>query len=306
MSSRKERGGEAAASPHGPTSGTRETRRATPISQPPTKLYRGRVADQIVEDLRSRILSGALPDGAQLPSERELASHYDVSGPTIRESVRVLTAMGLLSTRNGTRTTVTARGDALLAMSIASVVQFEKMSAADVFGVLEALYACAVKLAVERASEPEIASLRKAAEQAGEIMDVESGAATLLHYYATLSALSHNQLLAALCRSITEIKIGFAVKLSRGSIESWRRVAGSLHGARMDIVDAVARRDADRAVQLVCELHRKVVQRIHSSPSAKELSATDPKLTALLSAWLGANLRLGGGLAWQGRDHHPP
>jgi len=34
--------------------------------------------------------------------------------------------MGLLSTRNGSRTTVTAGATRLLAMSIASVVQFEK------------------------------------------------------------------------------------------------------------------------------------------------------------------------------------
>lgn len=69
-----------------------------PLSQPSAKLYRGRVADQIVEDLRSQILSGALPDGTRLPSERELAAHYDVSG-RIREAVRVLAAMGLLNTR---------------------------------------------------------------------------------------------------------------------------------------------------------------------------------------------------------------
>ena len=50
--------------------------------QPSTKLNRSRVADQIVDDLRSRILSGALPDGARLPSERELAVQYDVSAPT--------------------------------------------------------------------------------------------------------------------------------------------------------------------------------------------------------------------------------
>ncbi|HEY3791100.1 MAG TPA: GntR family transcriptional regulator, partial [Bradyrhizobium sp.] len=274
-----------------------------PTSQPSAKLYRRRVADQIVEDLRARIVSGALPDGAQLPSERELASHYDVSSPTIRESVRVLSAMGLISTRNGARTTVTARGDALLAMSIASVVQFEKMNAADVFGVLEALYAYVVKLAVERASDVEIASLREAAEQAGEIIDVESGAAALVHYYAALAALSHNQLLAALCRSITEIKIGLAVKLSGGSIEAWRRVAGSAHRVRMDIVDAIARRDSACAVRLISDLHRKVIQRIHSSPRAKELSATDPRLATFLSAWLGANLRLGGGFDWRDRDH---
>jgi DNA-binding FadR family transcriptional regulator len=271
-----------------------------PMSQPSAKLYRGRVADQIVEDLRSQILSGALPDGARLPSERELAAHYDVSGPTIREAVRVLTATGLLSTRNGSRTTVTAGGDTLLAMSIAAVVQFEKMTAADVLGLLGALNSYAVEQAVERASDEDIARLRRAAEQAAEIVDVESAAAALKHYFATLSAISHNPLLAALCRCITEIQIGLAVELSGGSAEDWRRVAGSLHKTRLDIAEAIAQRDSARAVQLIRDYHRRVIKRTQSSPRAKEIRETDPGLTAILSSWLRAKGRLGSALDRRG------
>ncbi|HWC80579.1 MAG TPA: GntR family transcriptional regulator [Pseudonocardiaceae bacterium] len=263
------------------------------MSQPSTRLYRGRVADQIVEDLRGQILSGALPDGARLPSERELAAQYDVSAPTIREAVRVLTAMGLLSTRNGSRTTVTASGDTLLAMSIASVVQFEKMTAADVFGLLGALNAYAVELAVDRASDEDIAGLRAAAEQAAEIADAESSAAALLNFFVTLSAISHNPLLAALCRFITQIQIGLAVELTRETNEEWGRVPRSLNRARMDIVDAVAQRDGPTAVQLIREYHAKVVKRVQSSPGAKRLRETDPGLTGALSSWLGANVGLG-------------
>jgi DNA-binding FadR family transcriptional regulator len=266
-----------------------------PLSQPSPKLYRGRVADQIIDDLRGQILSGTLPDGARLPSERELAAHYGVSGPTIRESVRVLTAMGLLATRNGTRTTVTARGDALLAMSVASVVQFAKMNATDVLGLLGALNAYAVELAVERASDQDIAALRAAAAQTGELVDVESAAAALQHYFVTLSAISHNPLLAALCRFITEIQLGLAVELSGGSTDDWQRVAGSLDRARMEIVEAIAQRDSARAVQLVRDYHRKVIKRIQISPRAQELRKADPGLTAFLSSWLGANVGLGSG-----------
>src|SRR6266700_290255 len=139
-----------------------------PITPSPAKLYRGRLADQIVDDLRGQILSGTRPDGSRLPSEQELATHYGVSGPTIREAIRVLTAMGLISTRNGSRTTVTARSDALLVMSIASVMQFEKMSANDVLGVLGELYAYSIKLAVERASDEDIDRLRAAAERTAD------------------------------------------------------------------------------------------------------------------------------------------
>lgn len=267
-----------------------------PMSQPPAKLYRGRVADQIVDDLRSQILSGALPDGARLPSEQELAIHYGVSGPTIREAIRVLTAMGLLSTRNGSRTTVTAQSDTLLTISIASVVQFEKMSAADVLGFLGALNVYAIELAVERASDEDIDRLRTAARQSAEIADVESAAAALKHYFVTLSAISHNPLLAALCRSITEIQIGLAVELSGGSTGDWGRVAGapSLRRIRMDIAEAIAERDSSRAVQLVRDYHREVIKRVQSLPRARELRENDPGLTTFLSSWLGANVSLGG------------
>lgn len=265
------------------------------MSRSSANLYRGRVADQIVEDLRRQIVSGELPDGTRLPSERELATHYDVSAPTIREAIRVLAAIGLLSTRNGSRTTVTARTDTLLAMSIASVVQFERMTASDVLGVLGALNAYAVEQAVERASDQDIAALREAAERSGEIADTESGSTALLEFFVTLSQISHNPLLAALCRFITQVQIGLAVELSKGSPGEWGRVPRSLSKARVDIVDAIARRDGPIAIELIRDYHRKAIERLQSSPGAKKLRATDPELTTALSAWLGSNVGLAGG-----------
>jgi DNA-binding FadR family transcriptional regulator len=260
--------------------------------QPRAKLYRGRVADQIADDLRGQILSGALADGSHLPSEQDLAAHYEVSGPTIREAIRILTAMGLLSTRNGSRTTVTARGDALLAMSIASVIQFEKMRVSEVLGLLGALNGYAVELAVQHASDEEITQVRQAAARSAEISDADAGAAALKEYFVTLSAISHNPLLAALCRSITEIQVGLSVELSRGSSGEWGQVTGPLAKARIAIAEAIAARDADRAVRLVRDYHTEAIKRIQSLPRVREITDTDPGLKALLFSWLGANVSL--------------
>ncbi len=249
------------------------------MAQPAARVHRVRVADQIVEDLRRQILSGELADGARLPSERALAAQYGVSAPTVREAVRVLTAMGLLRTTNGSRSIVTATTDVLLSMSIASVVQFEKMTAADVFGLLSVLNSYAVELAVERASDEDIASLRATAERAGEEADVESA---LVHYFLTLSAISHNPLLAALCRIITLIQVGLAVELSKDSGENWGAIPRSMSQARLEIVDAIAARDSRRAVQLVREYHNKVVERIQASPGAAKVRDVDPDLTTML------------------------
>jgi DNA-binding FadR family transcriptional regulator len=163
------------------------------------------------------------------------------------------------------------------------------VSAPDVFGLLGALNAYAVEQAVERASDEDIAGLRAAAEQAAKLGD----AAALLHFFVTLSAISHNPLLAALCRFITQVQIGLAVELSKEDGEEWGRVPRSLSKARMEIVDALARRDGPAAVRLVREYHDKAVKRVQSSPGAKRRRETDPGLASALSSWLGTNVGLG-------------
>jgi DNA-binding FadR family transcriptional regulator len=252
------------------------------------------VADQIVEDLREQILGGALPDGSRLPAERDLASAYDVSGPTIREAIRVLSAMGLVNTRNGSRATVSAQGDTLLAMSIASVVQVEKVGAREVLGLLGALNAYAAELAAEHASDEEITALRAAAEEAACTEDVEQSAAALRNFFAVLTGISHNPLLDALCRFIGEVQIGVSVKMSGGEGGSWGQVAGALHPERLRIVDAVAGRDPAVAAAVVRDYHRQVVERIRSVRQGEESGGSDAGLTEALAAWLRSNVVLGG------------
>jgi len=263
------------------------------MTQPARRLHRARIADQIVDDLRRQILSGDLPDGSRLPAERELAAQYGVSAPTVREAVRVLTAMGLLSTRNGSRSVVTATFDTLLSMSIASVVQFQKMTARDVFGLLTVLNSYAVELAVAQATEEDITTLRAAAQDAAEGRDDDAAAASLAHYYATLAAISHNPLLAGLCRIISSMQIGVAVELSRASGDVWGSIPRALHAERMAIVEAIEARDAVEAVRLVRDYHESLIERIQASPGAAKLRDVDPGLTRLLSSWLGDNVGVG-------------
>jgi DNA-binding FadR family transcriptional regulator len=260
----------------------------------PAPVTRRRVADQIVEDLRARILDGTLADGSKLPAERELAAHYDVSPPTIREAVRVLTAMGLIRMRNGARATVTAQGGSLLALSISSVVQFEKMGARDVLGLLGALNAYAAELAVQHATAEELAEFKDAAQRTLEPGDVRASITALKAYFGKLAEISHNPLLAALCGCITEIQLGLAAAVAGSGQEGWGSVTMSVAEMRVEIADALAERDGIRAVSLVRDYHRRVVDRVQALPRAKELADDDPGLRHMLASWLNENVRLAG------------
>ncbi|MEY3004254.1 MAG: hypothetical protein RLZZ491_1430 [Pseudomonadota bacterium] len=56
---------------------------------------------QIASAIRDAIVSGALIVGDRLPSEAELAEHFAVSRPTVREALKRLAAQSLIRTQRG-------------------------------------------------------------------------------------------------------------------------------------------------------------------------------------------------------------
>lgn len=60
-----------------------------------------RLAEQIADDLRERLLVGDLAEATELPVEETLRTHYSVSKPTFREAIRVLEAEGMITVRRG-------------------------------------------------------------------------------------------------------------------------------------------------------------------------------------------------------------
>ena len=55
----------------------------------------------IADDIRAAIVSGELGADQRLPSETELAEHFSVSRPTVREALKRLAAQSLIRTQRG-------------------------------------------------------------------------------------------------------------------------------------------------------------------------------------------------------------
>ena len=60
-----------------------------------------RIAEQVADLLRARILGGLIADGGLLPKEDVLQAEYQVSKPSLREAMRILEAEGLVTVRRG-------------------------------------------------------------------------------------------------------------------------------------------------------------------------------------------------------------
>ena len=57
--------------------------------------------DVLARELRERILSGELPEGAALPAERELVKQTQMSRATVREALRILEVQNLVRVKAG-------------------------------------------------------------------------------------------------------------------------------------------------------------------------------------------------------------
>lgn len=129
------------------------------------------VADQIKE----MILQGHLQPGDRLPSERDFAETFGVSRATIREALRSLSAIGMISIRQGDGSFVEQFKIEGLLEPLATLFQLdgaedELESFSEVREILEVEM---VALAAERASETDIENINRALEAMVE--EVRSG-----------------------------------------------------------------------------------------------------------------------------------
>ncbi|MFM2068485.1 MAG: hypothetical protein RLZZ584_3394 [Pseudomonadota bacterium] len=146
-------------------------------------------------DLRRRIVSGELGQGAALPSEAEIAQRYGVHRSTVREGLRQLEQEGLLR-RGGKKLLVSMPHHSDLANTAERALRMRQVSFLDVWQVASALEPLCAALAAVRIGDAELDQLagRLAALEAA----VGAGASPVdadIDFLAGVAAAAHNQAL---------------------------------------------------------------------------------------------------------------
>ena len=172
---------------------------------------RRRIADAIAEDLRGQIASGVIPHGARLPAERDLAERYRVSGPTVREALHGLSAMGLIDVRHGSGTYVSALTDSLVAKALGTVIQMQGVSVQDILGLLGALNNYAARSAAVSVTDADIAPLEEAIAAISAATDLDGIGRAVKQFITGLASAAHDPLLLALVRFLVDVQLELAL-----------------------------------------------------------------------------------------------
>jgi GntR family transcriptional regulator, transcriptional repressor for pyruvate dehydrogenase complex len=242
------------------------------------RMERVRIADRIIEAIRTQITTGVYVRGERLPTERELATLYDVSPSTVREALRALSSMGLVDIRHGSGTYVAGTSKGVLNSSLGAFVQFDEVGVEDLIGFMRVLLVYSIELAVSRANGADIERLRFAAEATRHCSTADDVAAAVTEFLFALAAASHQPLIDGISGFLIDLT-GRLERVSLGGRQAnaWRRQAEAASGMRHKIVDALETRDTVAAVRAVDELHDQVTAAMRITfPSFAKARLSDP------------------------------
>jgi DNA-binding FadR family transcriptional regulator len=164
----------------------------------------GRVSQVIVDQIKLLIRDGRLHPGDRLPSEREMCQRFGVSRVTVREALRVLEASGLLTIRVGAHggAFLTSPSAERLSEGLADLLSVSTLTAANVTEARIIVELGILPLAVERATDNDIAALLTMVDEAERALDagtyeVEMSAA----FHIRVAECTHNPAIAMLVQS---------------------------------------------------------------------------------------------------------
>jgi GntR family transcriptional repressor for pyruvate dehydrogenase complex len=163
-------------------------------------------AERVVLHLERLIENGHLKPGDRLPPERELARQVGVSRPTVRAGLRSMAALGVVESRHGAGTFITAGPPRLSTGPLSLMAALHGFTRDEMFEARRVLEVGAAGLAAEHATGDDLATM--AEEVTGMFASLEDPQAFLLHdlrFHRAVAVGSHNAVLAALVEMVSAL-----------------------------------------------------------------------------------------------------
>jgi GntR family transcriptional repressor for pyruvate dehydrogenase complex len=216
-----------------------------------TPVERSRAFESVVDQIEEAIYSGELTPGDSLPSERALVDMFRVSRSSIREALRILESMGLITTRPGSKSgpLVSLHTSAGITRLLSGSLRTRGISLADLVQYRMVSGAMANRLACARRTDNDLDELEKHVER----MDDSSNDAEFAHHDAQfhdlIRTIAGNHLMALLNSSVQDVivdQVSEALSRSEHPKET-REEFSKLH---RQIIDAIRERNAKKASRL--------------------------------------------------------
>lgn len=207
--------------------------------------------EQIVSQIQAAIRDGQYLSGARLPTERELSDRFGVSRSVVREALKVLGAMGLVESRQGSGLYV--RNDTVPAISRAFILSVspDAESVDRLFEFRQGLEAEACRLAALRRTDAQVTAMTDVLAQ----IDPDDGSDDWMAFGAA-DVRFHQLVAEASGNPYLQVAIATARDMQSDVVALFAARAGSMRRAmthHRQIRDAISDRDPERAAAAMAE-----------------------------------------------------
>lgn len=206
------------------------------------------VKDQTLEQLKNYILSGVVPLGERLPSERALADALGVGRYSVREALKVLEAVGLLESRVGEGTFLTTNTGASFGRILGLSLATWGGTIIELLDARKMIEAEAARAAAERASAEQIVQIKTELDAMHANMDrVRAYLKADMNFHRRIGEASQNAIISQFVGNLIDLLEEVLKETHSDSLPA-QAEGGGTHQA---IFDAIVSGDADAAGDLM-------------------------------------------------------
>lgn len=212
---------------------------------------------KVVEYIKNQIMTGKYPIGEKLPPERDLAELLGVSRNSVREAIRTLDIMGVVSSQQGAGNYIDDRFDQNLRETLSLMYILQKVDYKALYEFRHALEIQSMRLAVERATIEEINRLEEIVDK----MEKSNSEETIREYdkqlHYSIAESSKNILIIDNLNALSTVIDSFIMDL-RSKILTEERNKVKLQKAHFEMVQAIRKRDINKGVEAL-ENHFRLI-----------------------------------------------
>jgi len=121
-----------------------------------------RITAKLIGNIKRRISTGAIVPGAKFPPERELAKEFGVNRASLRQALKVLEIMGVLTQRVGDGTYLSASAESILKEPLDFLILLDDLSHHELMETRMIVEPELAARAAERATTEDLVGLRRA------------------------------------------------------------------------------------------------------------------------------------------------
>ena len=218
---------------------------------------RKKLVDDIISEIKDKIIRGELKDGDMLASQDELAKTMGVSRASLREALNRLELMGLIESKQGRGTFVRTVAHTDFMSPLASFLAMDRESALDLLEARGYIEGAMAALAAKNAGEDDIGKLEQVLTQMEEAYDSENLKRFVtmdVQFHMLVAEFSKNQVMARIGEIIRDLLHQLIRKVFDTASSSVSDLMNHTIKLHRNVYDAISRRDG-RSARKHMEFH---------------------------------------------------